>query len=69
MFTITDYAMNRSGQLHGKFLLFLPMNNIMTKTMTVHNPKMWDNLDAQFLKHLDSVDKDLKSNGLPGLKK
>ncbi|KAG8782749.1 hypothetical protein FRC12_020458 [Ceratobasidium sp. 428] len=50
MFTMTDYAMKRSGKLHE------------------HNPAMWDNLDAQFLKHLDSVNKTLKSNGLPGLK-
>ncbi|EUC59204.1 homogentisate 1,2-dioxygenase, partial [Rhizoctonia solani AG-3 Rhs1AP] len=35
----------------------------------VHNPSMWDNLDAQFLKHLDSVDQNLKGHGLPGLKK
>ncbi|CAE6464622.1 unnamed protein product [Rhizoctonia solani] len=51
MFTLTDYAMNRSGKLH------------------VHNPNMWDNLDAQFLKHLDSVDQNLKDHGLSGLKK
>ncbi|KAJ1302530.1 hypothetical protein OPQ81_002847 [Rhizoctonia solani] len=51
MFTLTDYAMKRSGKLH------------------VHNPSMWDNLDAQFLKHLESVDQNLKSHGLPGLKK
>ncbi|CAE7183519.1 unnamed protein product [Rhizoctonia solani] len=51
MFTLTDYAMKRSGKLH------------------VHNPSMWDDLDAQFLKHLDSVDQDLKGHGLPGLKK
>ncbi|KAG8707931.1 hypothetical protein FRC08_000215 [Ceratobasidium sp. 394] len=50
MFTLTDYAMKRSGKLH------------------THNPAMWDNLDAQFLKHLDSVNKTLKDNGLPGLK-
>ncbi|KAH7338704.1 homogentisate 1,2-dioxygenase [Rhizoctonia solani] len=54
MFTLTDYAMKRSGKLHGKI---------------VHNPSMWDNLDAQFLKHLDSVDQNLKGHGLPGLKK
>ncbi|KAG9101952.1 hypothetical protein FRC06_002464 [Ceratobasidium sp. 370] len=50
MFTLTDYAMKRSGKLH------------------VHNPAMWDILDAQFLKHLDSLNKTLKDNGLPGLK-
>ncbi|KAG8686770.1 hypothetical protein FRC11_008396 [Ceratobasidium sp. 423] len=50
MFTLTDYAMKRSGKLH------------------VHNPTMWDDLDAQFLKHLGSVDQNLKGHGLPGLK-
>lgn len=47
MFTITDYAMNRSGKLHE------------------HEPKMWDNLKAQFLNHLDEVNSDLKAAGLP----
>ncbi|CAE6429811.1 unnamed protein product [Rhizoctonia solani] len=51
MFTLTDYAMKRTGKLH------------------VHNPNMWDDLDAQFLKHLDAVDQNLKSHSLPGLNK
>ncbi|KAF8596173.1 Homogentisate 1,2-dioxygenase [Ceratobasidium sp. AG-I] len=50
MFTLTDYAMKRSGKLH------------------VHNPALWDNLDAQFLKHVGSVNKTLKEYGLPELK-
>ncbi|KIK58015.1 hypothetical protein GYMLUDRAFT_75099 [Collybiopsis luxurians FD-317 M1] len=49
MFTITDYAMKRSGKLHE------------------HEPKMWDNLKAQFMNHLEEVEADLKKAGLPGL--
>ncbi|KAF5327629.1 hypothetical protein D9619_004632 [Psilocybe cf. subviscida] len=49
MFTITDFAINRSGKLH------------------VHEPKMWDNLKGQFMKHLDQVNADLKAAGLPEL--
>ena len=47
--TITDYAMNRSGKLH------------------MHEPKMWDNLKANFMKHLDEINADLKAKGLPEL--
>ncbi|KAJ7220230.1 homogentisate 1,2-dioxygenase [Mycena pura] len=49
MFSITDYAMKRSGKLHE------------------HEPKMWDNLKAQFLNHLEEVNADLKKAGLPDL--
>ncbi|TFK73253.1 homogentisate 1,2-dioxygenase [Pluteus cervinus] len=47
IFTITDYAMNRSGKLHE------------------HEPKMWDNLKAEFNNHLDEVNNNLKAAGLP----
>ncbi|KII89653.1 hypothetical protein PLICRDRAFT_39775 [Plicaturopsis crispa FD-325 SS-3] len=49
MFTMTDFAMKRSGKLHE------------------HEPKMWDNLKAQFLNHLDEVNADLQAAGLPKL--
>lgn len=69
MFTLTDYAMKRSGKLHG-------MPNVVRRQIfeadrrrdLVHNPAMWDNLDAQFLKHLGSVNKTLKEHNLPELK-
>nr|GAT52499.1 predicted protein [Mycena chlorophos] len=48
--TITDFAMKRSGKLHE------------------HEPKMWDNLKANFMNHLDEVNADLKKAGLPDLK-
>jgi homogentisate 1,2-dioxygenase len=32
-----------------------------------HEPKMWDNLKAQFINHLDQVNADLKAAGLPDL--
>jgi len=49
MFTMTDFAMKRSGKLHE------------------HEPKMWDNLKANFISHLDEVNADLKAAGLPDL--
>ncbi|KAJ7215701.1 homogentisate 1,2-dioxygenase [Mycena haematopus] len=49
MFTMTDFAMKRSGKLHE------------------HEPKMWDNLKAHFISHLDEVNADLKAAGLPDL--
>ncbi|KAF8207020.1 homogentisate 1,2-dioxygenase [Mycena galopus ATCC 62051] len=49
MFTMTDFAMKRSGKLHE------------------HEPKMWDNLKARFISHLDEVNADLKAAGLPDL--
>lgn len=69
MFTITDYAMNRSGKLHGTF-----QHKVDYEVMLIdcsphptleHEPKMWDNLKAQFLNHLDEVNSDLKAAGLP----
>jgi homogentisate 1,2-dioxygenase len=49
MFTMTDFAMKRSGKLHE------------------HEPKMWDDLKAHFISHLDEVNADLKAAGLPDL--
>ena len=34
-----------------------------------HEPKMWDNLKAQFMNHLDEVNEDLKKAGLSELGK
>ena len=34
-----------------------------------HEPKMWDNLKAQFMNHLDEVNADLKKAGLVALGK
>lgn len=49
MFTLTDYAMKRTGKLHE------------------HNPKMWDDLKAEFVSNLDQVNADLRNLGLPEL--
>lgn len=49
MFTLTDYAMKRTGKLHE------------------HDPKMWDNLKADFVSNLDQVNADLRNLGLPEL--
>jgi len=34
-----------------------------------HEPKMWDNLKAQFMNHIDTINADLKAAGLPELGK
>ena len=74
MFTITDYAMNRSGKLHGQFLMtfFFLMKKIKSIIIVfspppVHEPKMWDNLKGQFMNHIEEVNADLKVAGLPPL--
>ena len=68
MLTITDFALNRSGKLHGKRHL---AKVISTSTIPIpfseHEPKMWDNLKAQFMDHLDEINASLKVAGLPAL--
>lgn len=70
MFTLTDYAMKRTGKLHGELALF--SNHLFDVTddgFQEHEPKMWDNLKGQFMNHLDTVNADLKAAGLPPLGK
>ncbi|KAL0945421.1 hypothetical protein HGRIS_000913 [Hohenbuehelia grisea] len=38
-----------------------------TGTLHEHEPKMWDNLKANFMSHIDEVNNDLKAAGLPPL--
>ncbi|KAJ8077493.1 hypothetical protein PM082_001924 [Marasmius tenuissimus] len=69
-FTITDYAMSRSGKLHGmrlygKYDCVRLWSNF--RLSTVHEPKMWDDLKGQFMNHIDQVNKDLQAAGLPPL--
>lgn len=66
---LTDYAMKRSGKLHGACqrhgsTLQVETNQYMPAE---HEPKMWDNLKGQFVNHLDEVNADLKAAGLPSL--
>jgi hypothetical protein len=52
------------------FALSPPINleNKLTRCKyAVHEPKMWDNLKAQFMNHLDDVNEELKKAGLPSL--
>jgi homogentisate 1,2-dioxygenase len=68
MLTITDFALNRSGKLHGKCQIakFIWTSNHLD-SFPEHEPKMWDNLKAQFMDHLDEINADLKAAGLPAL--
>ena len=69
--TITDYAMKRTGKLHGKDASASQLRWITELTTFApsaeHEPKMWDNLKGQFMNHLDQVNADLKAAGLPPL--
>lgn len=68
MMTITDYAM-KSDKRHGKCMLQQAYNHVTQHVPTEHEPAMWDDLDAKFLKHIDQAEADLKAAGLPALKK
>jgi len=46
MFTLTDWAMRRTGKLHE------------------HVPRMWNDLESDFVKNLDRVNADLRMLGL-----
>ena len=70
MFTITDYAMNRSGKLHGWLIYFSDWWLWSTERTAfslspVHEPKMWDDLKGQFMNHIPEINADLKAAGLP----
>jgi homogentisate 1,2-dioxygenase len=69
MFTITDYAMKRSGKLHGRAILVSIMIFLTNLRNPEHEPKMWDNLKGQFVNHLEEINADLKAAGLPELGK
>ncbi|TFY64661.1 hypothetical protein EVG20_g5872 [Dentipellis fragilis] len=48
--------------------LMLPLTDFAMKRsgkLHEHEPKMWDNLKAQFLNHLDEVNADLRAAGMP----
>ncbi|KAI0034570.1 Homogentisate 1,2-dioxygenase [Vararia minispora EC-137] len=50
--------------------LMLPLTDYAIKRsgkLHEHEPKMWDNLNAQFLNHLDQVNADLKKAGMLGV--
>lgn len=68
MFTITDFAIKRSGKLHGGsrsgLLTDAYLHNVHFEE---HEPKMWDDLKGQFINHLDQVNADLRAAGLPDL--
>ena len=64
MLTITDYAMHRSGKLHGKSFSDDSVNYLIHLSVSEHEPKMWDDLKSQFMEHLDEVQAELQSAGL-----
>ncbi|KAJ3889044.1 homogentisate 1,2-dioxygenase [Lentinula edodes] len=68
MWTISDWAMKRSGKLHGKFCTSATVQTTIEDIYPIeHEPKMWDNLKGQFMNHLEEVEEDLRKAGLPGL--
>lgn len=72
MFTLTDYAMKRTGKLHGRiFVGSKCQGRVFAYAFcgtAEHEPKMWDNLKGQFMNHIDQVNADLKAAGLPELR-
>lgn len=63
--------------LEGTTIFMMESSHMLTVTdyamnrtgkLDVHDPNIWDKLEAQFLRHIDSIDKALKDNKLPGLK-
>ena len=66
---LTDYAMNRTGKLHGKTKssLTTPETKNTNSNLIEHEPSMWDNLKGHVTNHLDSVNQTLKDAGLPSM--
>ena len=67
MLTISDWALNRTGKLHGEFKLFFldAGNSELSLSLLEHEPAMWDGLKGHFTDHLDAINSDLRSKGLP----
>lgn len=64
-FTITDYGMNGCGTKHGTPDIHSHSDDLANWFGTEHEPKMWDNLKANFMGHLDEINADLKAASLP----
>ncbi len=69
MLTLTDWAIKKTGKLHGRFSSFCCSTQVITRHASEHEPKMWDNLKGNFINHLDEINRDLKAAGLPELGK
>lgn len=67
MLTLTDWAIKKTGKLHGWFIL--SRRTTRDSPYSEHEPKMWDNLKGNFINHLDEINQDLKAAGLPELGK
>lgn len=60
--TLTDYALHRTGKIHGTSCCFGRSASADQPT-TEHDPMMWDGLTAEFMNHLDEVNADLVASG------
>lgn len=67
--TLTDYAMKRTGKLHGENLLCFGIQGScpLRSPRVEHEPKMWDDLKGQFVNHIPQINEDLKAAGRPPL--
>ena len=66
MVTLTDWAMKRTGKLHGEcFHLMLAIPSFHDICVSEHEPKMWDNLKGHFMDHIEEVNAQLSAAGLP----
>lgn len=69
-FTLTDYAMNRSGNKHEheRECLTVVTTGPWLTLIYCSLAKMWEPLRAQFIERLDDVNRDLRAAGLPEIK-
>lgn len=67
LWTLTDYAMKRTGKLHGAQQCL--RSRALVDTDIEHNPAMWNDLKGQFTNHIDEVNADLKKHGLREIQK
>jgi homogentisate 1,2-dioxygenase len=65
MLTISDWALKRTGKLHGERRSLCWKYQGFDRCASEHEPAMWDGLQGHFTEHVDAINEDLKSKGLP----
>ena len=69
MVTLTDWAMKRTGKLHGERLenSESSLGSYHCFNPSEHEPKMWDDLKGHFVDHIDEINAELQAAGRPVL--
>ncbi len=63
-FSLTDYALDRSGAVHREFPATSP-SNCRTNANLVSPDDQWNDVKGHFLDHIDEINRDLIAAGLP----